>query len=825
MNQKILIVGGVAGGASAAARLRRLNEDAEIILFEKGEYISFANCGLPYHVSKVISQRQQLLVQTVESMKNRFNIDIRVKNEVLKINRQNKEVTVLNHLTGETYTENYNILLLSPGASPIHPNLPGIEHPNIFSLRNMTDMDNIISAVEQSTKGEAVIIGGGFIGIEMAENLHQLGFKISLVDLADQLMLNLDREMAAIIHNQVRQKGISLYLKNSVTEFKQKGDFITVVLQNGEKINANIVILAIGINPSTQLAKEAGLELGMKGTIKVDSCFRTSDPDIYAVGDAIETVDFLTGKPAWLPLAGPANRQGRLVADIIFGHKTTYTGVQGTSIAKIFDLNVASTGKNERSLQNEGTKYFASFTHTNSHAGYYPGSTPLTIKLLFAENGKILGAQVIGRNGVDKRIDVLATALRLGATVQDLSSLELAYAPPFSSAKDPVNIAGYVAGNILQGDLNIIHWNQLNSLDPASSVILDVREKAELEMGYIPGAVNIPLGQLRKRIAELPKNKEIIIYCQVGLRGYIASRILMQKGFSKVKNLSGGFKTWQSIATDLNYQIAYPNHKEKKTENLAEKQVAASQNLIKANRYQLDACGLQCPGPIIQVSKKMENLAEGDILEVLVTDPGFSSDIQAWCDRTGHVLLSSTQAGNKFSVQIQKQSRTVAQSNNNAIELPEDKTIVVFSGDLDKAIASFIIANGAVSMGRKVTMFFTFCGLNILRKPQKVKACKSLLDKMFGMMMPRGSKRLGLSKMNMLGIGPKMIRYVMNNKNIESLESLIGMAKLAGIRLVACQMSMDVMGITKEELIEGIEIGGVATYLAAAETSNVNLFI
>ncbi|WP_227765628.1 FAD-dependent oxidoreductase [Zhaonella formicivorans] len=560
--QKILIVGGVAGGASAAARLRRLNEEAEIIVFEKGEYISFANCGLPYHVGKVITERQQLLVQTVESMKNRFRIDVRVRSEVLCIDRQKKEVTVLNHVNGKTYTENYDILLLSPGAAPLRPPIPGIDSPRIFTLRNMADMDAIIQAVDNKTCGEAVVIGGGFIGLEMAENLHLRGFKVTLVEMAEQVMLNLDREMAAIVHNHLRQKGVNLILQDGVAAFNVQENRTMAILQSGKKILADLIILAIGVKPDTQLAKDAGLELGQKEAIKVNEYFQTSDPSIYAVGDAIETFDFSTGQPAWLPLAGPANRQGRLAADIIAGRSTVYGGVQGTAIAKVFDLTVASTGKNEKTLQSQGIKYFASFTHTNSHAGYYPGATPLTIKLLFGEQGELLGAQVIGQDGVDKRIDVLATALRLKANVDDLSGLELAYAPPFSSAKDPVNIAGYVAGNILRGDVEIIHWHQLANLNREDTVILDVREKAEQEAGFIPGSINIPLGQLRKRLAEIPSDKEIIIYCQVGLRAYVAARILLQKGYTRVKNLSGGFKTWFPVAKDLNYPISYPSHQE-----------------------------------------------------------------------------------------------------------------------------------------------------------------------------------------------------------------------------------------------------------------------
>lgn len=555
---KVLIVGGVAGGASAAARLRRLNESAEIIIFERGDFIAYANCGMPYHIGKVITQRSKLLIHTVEEMKNRFHIDVRIRNEVLNIDRDNKVITVLDHNTGQTYAESYDILILATGATPIRPRIPGINSEKIFTLRHLTDMDSIIQALDKKREGNAVIVGGGFIGIEMAENLHHRGYKISLVEMADQVMTNIDRDMAAFVHNHLRQKGVNLILRDGVKEFEDHGAEINVILQSGRRISADIVILAIGVRPETKLAQQAGLELGANGTIKVNSFFQTSDPSIYAVGDAIQTTDLITDKPTWLPLAGPANYQGRLAADNIAGREVSYSGVLGTAIAKVFDLTVASTGKNEKELQKEGIKYLVSYTHSNSHANYYPGATPLSIKLLFSSEGQILGAQIVGQEGVDKRIDVLATALKFKAKVQDLCALELAYAPPYSSAKDPVNIAGYVATNILNGDMEIIHWHQLGDIDPDKTIFLDVREPSELKQGFIPNSLNIPLGQLRQRLGELDRKKEIIVYCQIGLRGYLAARILKQKGF-KVKNLSGGFKTWQAISQDLIMSIANPN--------------------------------------------------------------------------------------------------------------------------------------------------------------------------------------------------------------------------------------------------------------------------
>ncbi|AZR74326.1 pyridine nucleotide-disulfide oxidoreductase [Anoxybacter fermentans] len=828
MGKKVVIVGGVAGGASAAARLRRIDENAEIILLERGEHISFANCGLPYHIGEVITERSKLLVQTPEAMKKRFNIDVRVLNEVIAIDRENKVVKIKNHKTGETYTESYDYLILSPGANPVKPPIPGIDHPNIFTLRNIPDMDKIKGYIDNKKPKSAIVVGGGFIGLEMAENLHHRGLNVTIVEMADQVMAPLDFEMAAIVHEHIRSKNVNLILKDGVKSFKDRSGQVQVTLQSGKEITADLVILAIGVRPDTTLAKSCGLELGKRGGIKVNEYLQTSDPSIYAIGDAIEVEDFITKKNTLIPLAGPANKQGRIVANNIAGRPETYKGTQGTAIAKVFDLTVASTGANEKTLKREGIKYIASITHSGSHAGYYPGAIPMSIKILFTPEGKLLGAQIVGYKGVDKRIDVLATAIRFGKTVFDLQELELAYAPPFSSAKDPVNMAGYAAGNIINGDTDIIHWHEIPKLDLNKSVLVDVRTKMEWNLGAIEGAILIPVDELRDRLNELPKDKEIIIYCQVGLRGYIASRILKQHGFTKVKNLSGGYKTYKTVIKELNLQNDSTNSTsgssccnvvEKETVN-AKEAVISTQETVK-----LDACGLQCPGPIMQVYQKMKHLKDGQVLEVRATDPGFVTDIPAWCKRTGNKLLKQEKTDNCFIAYIQKGGGKNQEMTNQVTNLPQDKTIIIFSGDLDKAIASFIIANGAASMGRKVTMFFTFWGLNILRKNQKVKVKKGFLDKMFGMMMPRGSKKLGLSKMNMMGIGPKMIRYVMKKKGVDSLEALIGQAKMAGVRLVACQMSMDVMGIKKEELIDGVEIGGVANYLGAAEESNVNLFI
>jgi len=836
MNKKVIIVGGVAGGASAAARLRRLDEAAEIILIEKGEHISFANCGLPYYIGEVIQEKEKLLVQTPEKMKERFRIDVRVNNEVTKINPENKTIEILNILENKVYTETYDKLILSPGAEPVKPKLPGIGSSKIFTLRTIPDTYSIKDYVDQTKPKRAVIVGAGFIGLEVAENLNLLGIKVTVVELADHVIGPLDFEMAAVVHQHLKSKQIELYLKDAVEAFEDDGAIVTVKLSSGKMLKADMIIMGIGVKPEARLAADAGLKIGKTGGIYVDEYLQTSNTDIYAVGDAIEVKDFVSGNQALIPLAGPANKQGRIAANNICGLKEKFEGTQGTSIVKIFDLTVAVTGNSERILKRNGIEYEKSFTHTASHASYYPGAIPMSIKLLFGKSdGKILGAQIVGYDGVDKRLDVISTAMRAGMTVFDLEKLELSYAPPYSSAKDPVNIAGFTAANIIKKDSTIFHWDEVAGIDSETSLLVDVREPAEFDLGTIPGAVNIPLDQIRDRITELPKEKTIFIFCQVGLRGYLAARILMQKGYKDVRNLSGGYKIYHLAIANQSNENVFDYDGLYKTNN-SESEAAAikynedetylrssSSDTSAANvKIQLDACGLQCPGPIMTVFNAIKTIDYNDVLEVKATDPAFQEDIKTWCKSTGNELLSVNFENNTFIARIRKGiKKDVAQ----AIQRKNNKSMIVFSNDLDKAIASFIIANGAASMGRKVTMFFTFWGLNILRNPDAPGVKKDFISKMFGVMMPKGSKKLSLSKMNMAGIGPKMIRGLMNKKNIYSLESLIDQARKSGIEFVACNMSMDLMGIKKEELIDGVTIGGVASFLGSAEESDMSLFI
>lgn len=835
---KVVIIGGVAGGASAAARLRRLDENAEIIMFEKGPYISFANCGLPYYISDTISERDNLLLQTPEKFNNRFNVDVRIFSEVVAINRSEKTVeikeTAVDGQIIRTYSESYDRLILSPGSKPLTPPIPGIDRDNIFTLWTVPDVDKIKSYLEGKDGCHAVVVGGGFIGLEVAENLVERDFYVSLVEAADQVMTPVDFEMAQIAHRHLDEEGVDLHLGSAVKGFEagENPDKTVVVLADGSRLETDVVMLAIGVRPQGELAKAAGLEMNERGGIVVDSRMQTSDENIYAVGDAVEVKNFITGQQTMIPLAGPANKQGRMVAANVLGGNETYKGSMGTSIVKIFDITVASTGLNEKSLiaagKEYGKDYMYTMTHSKSHAGYYPGAFPIDMKMIFdPESRKVLGAQLVGWEGVDKRIDVLAAVIRMGGTIDDLADLELAYAPPYSSAKDPVNMAGFVAENMLEGVVESINWNDLGKYPDA--VLLDVRDKEEEELGAIPGSTLIPVNELRGRLGELDKNSTCIVYCAIGVRGYIAARMLMQSGFKDVKNLAGGFSTWQP-ANWNKADSCGPVDAGLKTIDL--KEVADKMaDIHKGNVLVLDVCGLSCPGPIKKVYEKIAEINDGDVLEVHVTDPGFKSDIASWCKRTGNTLLSVEKKDKAIIARIRKgdlEESLHELGGHHQVEprhVANDKTMVCFSGDLDKAIASFIIANGALAMGRRVTMFFTFWGLNVIRKSERVNVKKDFVSSMFAGMMPRGAKKLKLSNMNMSGMGPKMIKGLMNKNNVPMLEELIQQAIDGGAKIIACTMSMDLMGITADELVDGIEYGGVAAYLDAAEDANVNLFI
>ena len=809
-----LIIGGVAGGATVAARLRRMDEKANIVLFERGKYVSYANCGLPYYIGDTNNNREKLFVQTVKGFTDRFRIDIRTEQEVTAIRPDKKEVEVKNLSTGEIYTETYDKLVLSPGAEPLRPGIEGIGSKKIFTLRNVPDTDTIKNYINIEKPKRAIVVGGGFIGLEMAENLHDLGIQVDVVEMSNQVMAPLDFSMAAIVHQQLTDKGVGLHLEDGVSRFEEKDGGVTVHLRSGKQIATDMVLLSIGVRPETKLAKEAGLAIGERGGIAVNDYMQTSDADIYALGDATEVKNLVTGQPSLIPLAGPANKQGRIVADnIIFGNKKKYAGSIGTSIAKVFDLTVAATGANAKLLQRNNIPYTSSYTHGASNAGYYPGAVPMSIKILFdPENGKLLGAQIVGFNGVDKRIEMLEQVIQRGGTIYDLTELEHAYAPPYSSAKDPVNMAGFVAENILKGKSQIIQWRELAEL-PADTIRIDVRTRDEHKLGSIPGFINIPVDELREHLDELPKDKLIVVSCAVGLRGYLAYRILVQNGFKNVRNLSGGYKTW-SVATAPVKEVAPCNPGSSEGANC---ECSAIPTL------KVDACGLMCPGPVMQLKKNYETLKTGEQLQITATDQAFGKDVASWCKVTGAELVALENKNGVVAATIRKQEKTAlhASVQNNA----DNKTLIVFSDDLDKALASFVIANGAASTGKKVTMFFTFWGLNVIKKQQKPAVSKDIFGKMFGWMLPAHSGKLKLSKMNMGGAGSWMMRLIMKQKRIDSLESLIQQAVDNGVEMIACTMSMDVMGVQKEELMDNVTLGGVASYLERAEEANVNLFI
>lgn len=817
-NSKYLIVGGVAGGATAAARIRRNTEQAEIILFEKGEYISYANCGLPYYIGGVIEERDRLFVQTPEAFGKRFNIDVRVNSEVTRIETDKKLVHVRTS-DGREYTESYDKLLLSPGASPVRPPLPGIDSEGIFTLRNVADTDRIKNYMQAHPVKRAVIVGGGFIGLEMAENLHHAGAQVKVVEMANQVMGPIDFSMASLVHQHLQEKGVQLYLEQAVESFTRENGRLKVHFRSGIQLETDLVLLSIGVKAQTSLAQEAGLKLGEMRGIWVNEYLQTSDEAIYAVGDAIEFPHPITGKP-WLNfLAGPANRQARIVADnMVFGNTQTYEGSIGTSIAKVFDMTVASTGLPAKRLKQMEIPYLSATIHSGSHAGYYPGALQMDIKITFSPtDGRLYGAQIVGYDGVDKRIDQYALAIKNGATVENLTRLEHAYAPPFSSAKDPVAISGYVAGNILSGKMTPLYWRELQQADLSKVTLVDVRTTDEASLGSIPGAVNIPLDDLRERMNEIPTDRPVYLFCGVGLRGYLASNILKGHGYQDVRNLIGGLKTYKSATTP----VLLP------TENNDEKEAISSCPVLvpsSTETIRIDACGIQCPGPILKLKKSMETLHPGQRLEVLATDAGFPRDAEAWCRTTGNKFIEKRSEGGKYMVVLEKSTPCSVEATKITSE-EKGKTFILFSDDLDKTLATFVLANGAAATGKKVSIFFTFWGLNAIKKVHKPKVQKDIWGKMFSMMLPSDSTKLALSKMNMMGIGAKMMRFLMKKKGVDSLETLRQQAIDNGVEFIACQMSMDVMGVKREELLDEVTIGGVATYMDRAEQANVNLFI
>ena len=812
---KIIIIGGVAGGMSAAARLRRLDEKSDIIVIEKSGYVSFANCGLPYYIGGVIKEKDSLLLETPSTLKEKFNLDVRVKSEAVSINREKKEIKIKNIETNDEYTESYDKLLISTGAKPFVPDIKGLEEAGYLTLRNIEDMEKISSCIDSDGYKNAVIIGGGFIGLETAENLKHKNINVTIIEKADQVMAPLDPEMASFIHGEIKRRNIALYLNSDITEISNSGKKKIIKLKSGEVVETDIIIASIGVVPDSELAKNAGLKMSSKGAVEVDEYLKTSDSDIYAAGDVIEIRNAITGQKALVPLAGPANKQGRTAADNILGREEKYTGTIGTSIMKFFNMTAASTGINEKYLKKQDINYKSLFIIKADHAGYYPGASDIYFKILFEpETGKIFGAQAVGEKGADKKIDIIATAILGNISVYKLKDLETAYAPPFNSAKDIINYASYMAENIKRDGLETVSWNETDKIG-----LIDVRTEDEYNIDHIQNAVNMPLNTLRENMGKLDKNKEYIVYCKVGQRGYNAQRILVNNGY-KVKNLNGGFSIYKSALMPQDNRIKFEN-------DIKNDKHRSISGLNSADKKILDVTGLQCPGPIIKIKNKISELKTGEVLEVKATDPGFENDIKVWTRQTGNTLLNIENTDGEILAEIKKGESFLLSKKPDEEAVKENSTsLVIFSGDFDKVFAALVIANGALAMGNSVSIFFTFWGLNVLRKSNyKTRSKKGIIEKCFGIMMPKGVSKLKLSNMNFFGLGRKMINKVMKTKNIESLESLLEQYIENGGKITACTMSMDVMGIKKDELIENIEYGGVATYMENANKANHNLFI
>jgi NADPH-dependent 2,4-dienoyl-CoA reductase/sulfur reductase-like enzyme/peroxiredoxin family protein/TusA-related sulfurtransferase/rhodanese-related sulfurtransferase len=819
-----VIVGGVAGGAGVAARIRRLDETATIIMYEKGPYVSFANCGLPYYAGGTIAERDRLFVTPVSTLTDVFKIDVKTNTEVVSINKEEKSISAVNSETGEKSIQKYDHLILSPGSLPFKPPFKGVDNKRVLTVRNVPDIDRVVSAMNGAKK--AVVVGGGFIGIEMAENLKEKGLDVSLVEAADQVMITLDKEMVAPVHQTLRDNGIKLYLNQALKEISDNDVSVDVILPDATIKDVDFVILSIGVRPDSKIASDAGIKVGPRGHIIVDENCLTSDKHISAIGDAIEYPSPNTEGNNTIALAGPVNKMARLCADyIVKGSCRPYKGTFGNSIAKVFDLNVGSVGLNEKTLKRLNMEYTPAIVHGSDHAGYYPGALPLSVKLLFnKETGEIYGGQAVGYKSVDKKLDVLSSIMSLGGTVEDLAGFEHSYAPPFNSAKDLLNMLGFIALNVVDGLENVVSYDKALEMKDNGALIVDVRSKEEWDLGHLEDSILIPHFALRDNLDKLPKDRDIILMCKVGLRGYIGERILRQYGYDRVFNLTGGYTTLSNAQNDEKQISLYCDDN---NEDSSDCQKMYCEKKQSEPRLDLDCCGLQCPGPIVQLKKKVDEMSAGQVVQVSATDPGFLRDVGSWCKMTGNELLESSKENGKIVAVVQKScSPSINSSSNSAMVAPRNgASIVVFSNDFDKAIAALVIANGAAASGKKVTMFYTFWGLTVLRTNPKKKIKKDAMGKMFSSMLPSDMEHLKLSGMNFAGLGPKMMKSRMKKKNVDQLRAMFDQAVAQGVKMIACQMSMDIMGISEEELLPNAEIGGVATYMEAAGECDVNLFI
>lgn len=801
---KTIIIGGVAAGASAAARLRRLDETAEIVLLEKGEFISYANCGLPYFLGGVIPERENLLVMPPERFAAWLRVDVRTGSEAVRIDREHKTVTV--RAGGREYEETYDKLLLATGAVPAGAAPTG----KVLHLWTLADMDKVHARLAGAKR--AVVVGAGFIGLEVAENLRAKGLEVTIVQRGRHVLPTLDPEMAAPLAQELSRAGVVVKFGRTVNEYAETAGGVEAVLDDGERLTADLAIVATGVRPNSALAQECGLACGQRGHVIVDEFLKTSDPDIYAAGDVVEVIDPILGGKTAIPLAGPANKQGRIAADNIAGRHSVYKGSLGASVVKVGNLTAAAVGLTEEKLRAAGQSYRKIYLHPAAHAAYYPGGARMDLKLLFGAQGEIYGAQIVGGQGVDKRIDTIAQAMRHHLKAPELAELELAYAPPYSSAKDPVNFAGFVADDVLTGLSDPVYPDAI----PEGAVLVDVREPEEHELGAVPGAVNIPLGELRERLGELDKSKLVVTYCQVGMRGYLAERVLKQRGF-KAANLSGGWLTWKAF---------FPPAAAGATEAGAPAG-AVGTGAAPAPAATLDVRALPCPGPVIKLKAKMGELRPGESLHLLAAST-FEADLRNWARGGGHTLTEVAQRDGHLEATVRKGGAGAAPMMTKAeakAAAPGGTAIIVFSNDLDRALAAMILANGLAAAGEKVSVFFTFWGLTALRKNPAPATPKNLVSRMFGWMLPKGANKLALSKMHMLGLGTAMMKQVMREKNVLSLPELIKTARGAGVCFIACDMAMDVMGLRREELLDVDEVAGVATFAELAKTSGRVLFI
>ena len=820
--RKILIIGGVAGGATAATRLRRLSEEDNIIIFEKSGYVSFANCGLPYYFGEVIKDRNRLLQETPETLKEKFNLDVRIYSEVISINTKAKKVRVKNLKTSKEYDESFDKLIISTGASPRKISFEGFnDAKNVYYLRNIEDVDLIYKKLTEKTQ-KALVVGGGFIGVECAENLVNRGLKVTLIESRKHILQNFDEEIVCLLENELRANGVTLLFNKEINKFQNNGR--SVYLNDYSIIESDLTILSIGVIPESKLAQDAGIVVSENGYIRTNEKMETFsaldgsiNKDIYAIGDAVLIKDYISNEETHIALAGIANRQARLVADVINGLNYTYKGAIGTSVLKVFSLTGASTGYSETQCEQKNIKCKSVIIERNQHASYYPDASLVTFKLIFDPNNqKILGAQAVGHDGVEKRIDIIATVIKGGLKVQDLTELELSYAPPYGTAKDIINIAGYASLNLIEGKFKQISLKDINK-EKNDAILVDSRTPLEYNIEHFDGAINIPFLTLRNNLDKLPKNKsqKIIVYCNVGMTAYMWIRVLVNLGYTNLYNVEGGMRLYKLMHQYDSGDFLKENNKGIK--NMSEP--------INNNNFnlELDCTGLQCPGPIMEVSSAVAKLNVGERIKVTASDCGFTSDIDLWCKTTGNTLISNELKDGKISAVIEK-GQSIIQKND-TMSGNGGTTIVLFSGDMDKALASLIIAQGTRALGKPATVFCTFWGLNLLRKGKSPKVKKTFIERMFGFMMPKGAKKFKLSKMNMGGLGSKMMRNVMRNKNVPALVEQLENAKKAGVRFLACTMSMDIMGIKKEELIDGIEYVGVATYLSECQNASTTLFI